>query len=133
MMRLKIKFPPNLITESLIGLSNIPCVVRVSSVFEVFFQAPLIEAAGIVEGWDLQLIAERVIAGTGGEFSHHRFAMVSLAKMEKDNYEIIDLSMFVRHYGWCVVLSGGVYGPPKDFSDVMEDDFKMNKRVKKHR
>lgn len=132
-MKLKIKFPQNLITESLIGLCNIPCVVRVSSAFEIFFQEPLIQVAGIVEDWDRTLLEARVIAGTGGEFSHYSYAMVSLAKIDENNYEITDLSMFVRYYGWCVVLNGGIYGPPKDFSDIAEDDCKINKKVRNPR
>lgn len=99
-MKLKIEFADNFVTKKMITQSNIPCLCRVSGqLFEIAFQSPLQEVAGIVEEWDRNLLEERAVAGAGRNFTHYKHGMVTLSEIQKGLYKIIDLSFFIPIMG----------------------------------
>lgn len=116
-MILHIELPQNFVAEEMARQRDIPCLCRVATDFELLFQEPLPVAAGLVTGWDSNLLNDRAMAGAGGEHTHYSFAMVTLEKMTQNVFKIMDLSFFNRSVGWCPILMNGEYGPPGDFWD----------------
>lgn len=86
--------------------------------FEVFFQSPLTPAAGVVCDLDITLIDERVPAAAGGEYIHHAFGMITIAKKSPGIYSILALSMFNRAVGWCPIIVDEEYCPVGNFWDT---------------
>lgn len=116
-MMLKIKFPDNLITDELIGQVRIPCLCKISTEFEISFLDTVPESSGIVLDWSREELEQRAVAGAGGEYTHYNNGLITLKKIAEGTFEIVDLEMFYRNFGWCVVLRGGEYAPPGNFWD----------------
>jgi hypothetical protein len=117
-MKLSIVFPENLATRSLLAQKMIPCVCMIAGGdFCVSFREPLVEASGNVIEWHRKAIEERAPAGGGGQYSHYRHAQISLKLLEKNLYQIVDLSLFYSDVGWCSVLIDGELAPPGNFWD----------------
>ncbi|WP_092304269.1 hypothetical protein [Pseudomonas sp. NFIX28] len=116
-MKLNIRFPKNLATDALLGQKLIPCLCKVSKEFEVSFLDPMPEVSGVVSEWDRKELELRAIAGVGGQYTHYAFGRITLKEVELDVYQVIDLEMFYRIFGWCVILKDGEYAPPGDFWD----------------
>lgn len=114
-MILNIKFPQNLITDSLVGQERIPCLCKVSDKFEILFQSPILVAEGIVTGWDRKKLEERALAGAGGAYTHCASGLITLKKIEPDKFNIYELSLFYADFGWCPVIAEGDYAVPKKF------------------
>nr|WP_279153147.1 hypothetical protein [Pseudomonas mosselii] len=116
-MILSIRFEKDLISQRLLELRYLPCLCRVSETFEVEFFDPLPVASGTVTEWERAALEQRVIPGTGGEYSHYALSEISLALLEEDRYLIVDLKMFHRYFGWCEVIKDGAYVTPGNFWD----------------
>lgn len=116
-MKLSIVFPQILATESLLEQRLIPCICKISKEFEVSFSDPLPEVTGIVSEWDRAELELRAIAGGGGQYSHYAHGRVTLKKIHTDVYQVLDLEMFYRLFGWCSILEDGKYAPPGKFWD----------------
>ncbi|WP_072412243.1 hypothetical protein [Pseudomonas sp. NFACC04-2] len=114
-MKLKIEFPKNLVTDELLGQKRIPCVCKIASEFEVFFAETIPESSGVVLGWDRKELELRAVAGAGGQYTHHASGLITLKDIGGGVYEIIDLEMFYRSFGWCAILRDGEYAPPGEF------------------
>ena len=121
-MILNINFPDNLITASLLQQRNIPCICRVSTIFEISFQSPLPEAAGTVDGWDRKEIDDRAPAGAGGKYTHYALSQVTLKIVAPNQYQINDLAFFNRTVGWCPIVVDGELSEAGLFWDDEEDD-----------
>ncbi|MCX5510491.1 hypothetical protein [Pseudomonas sp. BJa3] len=116
-MILTICFEQDLISQRLLELRYLPCLCRVSETFKIEFFDPLPVVSGTVTEWDRTALEQRVIPGTGGEYSHYALSEISLASLEGDRYLIVDLKMFHRYFGWCEVLKDGAYVTPGNFWD----------------
>ena len=116
-MKLNIVFPRAMIAESLLAQRLIPCVCKISKQFEICFLDPLPEVAGVVSEWDRSELELRAISGVGGQYSHYAHGRVTLKKIQADVYQILDLEMFYRLFGWCSVLNDGIYAQPGKFWD----------------
>ncbi|WP_123533462.1 hypothetical protein [Pseudomonas fluorescens] len=114
-MKLNISFPANLITDDLLKQQRIPCLCKVSTQFEISFSDTVPESSGVVTGWNRQELELRAVAGAGGPYTHYANSLITLRKIGQDLYEIIDLEMFYRSFGWCAVLRNGQYAPPGNF------------------
>jgi hypothetical protein len=110
-LTLKVHFPKNLITKTLLEQARIPCLSRIGRDFEILFQSPLPEAGGLVEGWTFEAIDSRVPAGVGGQYRHYAFSTVTLAPLGDDAYSIVQLAFFNRAVGWCPIIENGDYVP----------------------
>lgn len=129
-MLLKIQLPDNLVVQSLLEQKNIPCFCRVSgSSFELLFQDPLPEATGVVEGWTQRVIDERADAGTGGQYSHYCFGMVTLMKKGEHVFDIVDLSFFKSSIGWCPIMEGCELSPVRQWN-ALEDELEFEASFK---
>lgn len=116
-MKLNIAFPKNMITDELLRQKRIPCFCKVSNEFEISFSDTMPESSGAVSGWDRRELELRAVAGAGGRYTHFANGLITLQKVDEDVYRILDLEMFYRSYGWCVVLRDGEYVPPGEFWD----------------
>lgn len=116
-MNLLIALPDNLITDSLLMQKRIPCRCRVEVDFEISIAETIPESSGKVDGWDATELDLRVPPYVGGTVSHDASGMITLKKVHGDVYEIVDLEMFNRGFGWCPVVVDGAYAPPGDFWD----------------
>jgi hypothetical protein len=116
-MKLKIFFPKNMITDSLIRQERIPCVCRISTEFEISFSDTVPASSGTVLDWDRRELEQRAAAGAGGKYTHHSNSLITLNPMGDDLYEIVDLEMFYDNFGWCAVMKNGEYAPPGSFWD----------------
>lgn len=116
-MRLKIDFPDNLITDELVLQKQIPCFCKVSNEFVISFSDTIPESSGIVLDWDRRDLELRAVAGAGGQYTHYANSLITLKRIGSNVFEIVDLEMFYRSYGWCVILLNGAYAPPRDFWD----------------
>lgn len=128
-MILKIVFPKNLITESVLKQNNIPCIIRVADDFEVVFQEPLFVGTGKVDGWDRSALNERAVSRVGGKYTHYAFGMISLDAINAGQYRIMDLSIFIEDFGWCIIMANGEYGRPRSFGDSAEDTVNLHKKI----
>lgn len=106
-----------MITDELLKQERIPCFCRVSSEFEILFSDTIPESLGTVSDWDRRELELRAVAGAGGGYTHFSNGLITLQKVDENVYRILDLEMFYRSYGWCVVLRDGEYAPPGDFWD----------------
>ncbi len=75
------------------------------------------ESSGIVSGWNREELERRAIAGAGGQYTHYANSLITLSKMSEGLYQIIDLEMFYRSFGWCIVFRDGQYAPAGNFWD----------------
>ncbi|WP_074924326.1 hypothetical protein [Delftia lacustris] len=116
-MKLHIRFPQNLITVDLLKQKQIPCLVRISNEFEVIFFDTVPDVSGIVYGWDRDELERRAVASGGGEYTHSARSLITLMREENDIYQIVDLKMFYRSFGWCAVVKNGQYADPGKFWD----------------
>lgn len=83
-MILTICFEQDLISQRLLELRYLPCLCRVSETFEIEFFDPLPVVSGTVTEWDRTALEQRVIPGTGGEYSHYALSEISLAPLEEN-------------------------------------------------
>ena len=98
-MILNIRFPDNLDTEILLEKGDIPCVCRVSNIFEVEFIRPLNTIAlGTVDEWDLREIGYRVPGRGGGKYIYHNFAKISLNYISEGNMKLQVLVYIVKEW-----------------------------------
>lgn len=116
-MKLKIEFPDNLITGDLLRQVRIPCFCKVSKEFNISFSNTVPESSGTVLEWDRKELELRAVGGAGGQYTHYANSLITLRRESENIFQIVDLEMFYRSYGWCVVLRDGVYAPPGDFWD----------------
>ncbi|WP_432219469.1 hypothetical protein ACREYJ_12340 [Pseudomonas kribbensis] len=116
-MKLNIDFPENMITDALLEHARIPCLCKVSSAFEISFSDTVPESSGVVSDWDRSELDLRAPAGAGGQYTHYSNGLITLEKVAKGIYRIVDLEMFNRCVGWCAVLKDGEYAPPGKFWD----------------
>ena len=116
-MKLNINFPDNLITDELLRQERIPCMCKISKEFEISFSDTIPESSGIVSEWDRKELELRAVASAGGKYTHYAFGLITLKEIGLGVYKIIDLEMFYRNFGWCVILKGGEYAPPGNFWD----------------
>jgi hypothetical protein len=121
-MILSINLPDNLVTALLLQQRNIPCVCRVSTIFEVSFQAPLPEAVGTVDGWDRKQIDDRAQAAAGGKYIHYAPSQITLKMVAPNQYHINDLAFFNRTVGWCPIIVDGKLAEAGLFWDDDEED-----------
>lgn len=126
-MLLKIKLPDNLVVQNLLEQKNIPCFCRIrGNLFELLFQDPLPQSVGTVEGWTQKIINDRAQAGTGGEYTHYCFGMVTLKRVEEHAFDIVDLSFFIRTIGWCPIIAGNELFEVKQSSTQEELEFEAS-------
>lgn len=116
-MKLLIDFPKNLITDELLGQVKIPCLCKISDIFEVRFFDTVPESDGAIVDWDRNELELRAMPGTGGQYTHHAFSLITLEKIDQGSYRVIGLEMFYTTFGWCCVLADGKYAPPRNFWD----------------
>ena len=116
-MKLNIKFPDNLVTDDLLRQQRIPCLCKISTRFEISFSVTIPESTGLVFDWSREELELRAVAGAGGQYTHYANSLITLSKIGQDLYEIIDLEMFYRSFGWCTVLRNGQYAVPGNFWD----------------
>ncbi|UJR63912.1 hypothetical protein [Dickeya zeae] len=121
-MLLKVFFPDNLLTGSLIEQNDIPCMIKVSEKFELVFSVVEPVSIGVVERWDRDCFEKRTLARAGGEYTHYEPGLVTLNKVGDDIYKISDLSIFYNDFGWCPILINGDYAEPYPFWDSNDDD-----------
>ena len=119
-MILKIEFPDNLITDELLRQTQIPCFCKISKEFEISFSDTIPMSSGVVLNWNLKELELRAVAGAGGQYTHYANSLITLNRVGENVFDIVDLEMFYRSYGWCVVLRGGAYAPPGHFWDEDE-------------
>ena len=119
-MKLQIEFPDNLITEQLLAQKEIPCRCRVEIDFNISFSDTNPGVTGMVLEWDREALDLRVPRYIGGTASHDSFGVITLKGVGPNLYEIVDLEVFNRGFGWCPVIAAGEYAPPGEFWD--EDD-----------
>ena len=117
-MKLNINFPDNLITFDLLKQVRIPCFCKISEEFEIGFSDTVPESHGVVSEWDRKELESRAVAGAGGQYTHFANGLITLRKLSGGVFEIIDLDMFYRSYGWCAILTNGKYAIPGEFWDV---------------
>ena len=115
MMKLNIEIPKNLATDQLLKQENIPCFCRVAQEFEIIFQEPFPETVGVVSEWDRGELEKRALAGGGGKYTHYTNGMITLKEIGLNQYQIINLSLFNRIFGWCSIIENSMYAAPKDF------------------
>ncbi|MBX9409448.1 hypothetical protein K5E40_27705 [Pseudomonas baetica] len=116
-MKLHIHFPDNLISDDLLRQQRIPCLCKVSKQFEISFSDTVPESSGIVSGWSREELERRAVAGAGGQYTHYANSLITLSKISEGLYQIIDLEMFYRSFGWCTVFRDGQYAPAGNFWD----------------
>lgn len=120
-MKLHISFPDNLISEDLLKQKKIPCLIKISKNFEVHFFDTMPDVSGLVSDWDRDELERRAVASAGGKYTHFARSLITLKEYESDIYEILDLDMFYRSFGWCQVVVNGEYAPPGKFWDNDEN------------
>ncbi|MBV8634887.1 MAG: hypothetical protein JO002_10390, partial [Burkholderiaceae bacterium] len=106
------------IARQMIAQKNIPCVCRIGEQFELLFQEPLPEIAGVVPEWNKRRLWQLVAPGGGGIYTYFHPALVTLACEEGPRYLVIELSLFDRNVGWQRVILNGEYVEPV----FVEDD-----------
>ncbi|WP_095120370.1 hypothetical protein [Pseudomonas sp. Irchel s3f10] len=116
-MKLNIHFPDNLISDDLLRQQRIPCLCKVSTQFEISFSDTVPESSGIVSGWSRDELERRAVAGAGGQYTHYANGLITLSKISEGLYQIVDLEMFYRSFGWCAVFRDGQYAPAGYFWD----------------
>ena len=120
-MKLLIDFPDTLSTEMLLEQKQIPCFCKVSSDFSVSFEHLFPNRIeGQIQNWDIEKISNRAPAGAGGEYLYFQHALITLQKLNKSSYNVIELKFFCEGIGWCSIISEGSYGPVGDFWDSDE-------------
>lgn len=117
-MKLKTEFPDNLNSEMLLSCKLIPCFCKISSVFEIEFNEIMqTNVTGLVEDWDIKEIDLRSPAGGGGKYIHYNYGLVTLNKIDRDIYNIVELRFFCSSVGWNSIVVNGMYGPIGEFWD----------------
>jgi hypothetical protein len=112
MIALQIRFPDNLIVCELLKQNHIPCFCEVKGDnFDLSFSEPLPPARGSVQGLSAKDIDARVPALGGSQYSHYCNGMVTLRKLETNEFEITDLLFFSTCLGWCTVAENSTLGP----------------------
>jgi len=116
-VRLRIDFPKNLATDELLRQERVPCVCKIAKEFEIFFAETVPGSSGVVSEWDRKELELRAVAGAGGQYTHHASGLITLKAVGSGVYEIIDLEVFYRSFGWCAILKNSEYAPPGEFWD----------------
>lgn len=63
------------------------------------------QLTGIVLQWDQKDIDDRIAAGAGGEYTHHKFGQITISKLSADLYRIEKLSLFdLWDQGWITII-----------------------------
>lgn len=111
---LRAQFPEDRFVAEILSLPKIPCICKIGQgKFLIEFLEPLFEAIGEVVDFDLNDINGRVPVGAGGEYLHYSFALITLRRVEVDEYLIHDLAFFKRMSpGWFPIVEGGNWAPP---------------------
>jgi hypothetical protein len=114
-LKLNIHFLANRITDDLLRQQRIPCLCKVSTQFEISFPDTVPESSGIVSDWSREELERRAVTGAGGLYTHYANSLITLSKIGGGLYQIIDLEMFYRSFGWCAVFRDGQYAPAGNF------------------
>jgi hypothetical protein len=86
--------------------------LQISTRFEISSSDTGPESIGVVFGWSRR---DWSCARSPGRV--YANSLITLSKVGQDFYEIIDLEMFYRSFGWCTVLQNGQYASPGNFWD----------------
>ncbi|MBZ6532280.1 hypothetical protein [Acinetobacter seifertii] len=110
MLEVIVNFEDNLYTKKILEVNDIPCVCKISSTFEIEFLEAVPQVTGKVLNWTHKDIDARVPAGTGGEYIHDKFGMISISKLDNNLYIIEKLCMFeLWSGGWIKVIENREY------------------------
>jgi len=112
MFILDLKLPNNLHSEMMLECENIPCLVRKNSIFNIDFFETVPHISGQVLEWSWSELNKRVPAGSGGEYMYYKRSLITLERIDKDHFKILDLSMFLNGIGWCKVIENSIYAEP---------------------
>jgi hypothetical protein len=128
-MILKISFPKNLVTDSLLKQNNIPCLCKISVCvkvgFKVIFRNPLPEVSGEIFHLNIKEMELRIPVRVGGEYSYTYFGLITLkASDSEEEYFIESLKFFDESYGWLSIVENGEFAPPN--TNLWEEDGSMN-------
>lgn len=91
---------------------DIPCISKISSIFEIAFEAPLPTMVGAVTEWDRKLLSSRAPAGAGGQYTHYRPSLICLRELKDGTFRIVSLKMFYESLGWLKIIEDGEYAAP---------------------
>lgn len=72
MFILDLKLPNNLHSEMMLECENIPCLVRINSIFNIDFFETVPHISGQVLEWSWSELNKRVPAGSGGEYMYYK-------------------------------------------------------------
>ncbi len=123
MLELTASFSDNLYTEMILEADRMPCLCKISRIFEIEFLVANPQVIGVVEDWNHRDIDMRVPAGAGGKYTHYSYGLISISKKETDRYIIENLSIFVLGMGWIEVIESREY---TNIIEVEEPDWLKN-------
>ncbi|CAM9350901.1 hypothetical protein [Acinetobacter bereziniae] len=110
MLKVNVNFDDNLYTKKILEVNNVPCLCKISSTFEIDFLEAIPQVTGKVLNWNHKDIDARIPAGAGGDYTHYKFSMISISKMDKNLYIIEKLSMFdLWSGGWINIIENREY------------------------
>ena len=93
MLKVTVNFDDNLYTKKILEVNNVPCLCKISSTFEIDFLEAIPQVTGKVLNWNHKDIDARIPAGAGGDYTHYKFSMISISKMDKNLYIIASLEL----------------------------------------
>jgi hypothetical protein len=113
MIQLQIELPDNLIVDAMLEQQRVPCVcVLKGGPLTISFVDPLPAGTGTVDGLTYAILHERAQALTGGNYLYFCFGMISLRRLNRTLFEIMDLSFFDYTEGWRSIVESGTLAPP---------------------
>jgi len=121
MLKILAEFEDNLYTEKLLEVEKVPCLCRISKIFEIDFLVANPQSTGIVTNWNHKDIDLRIPAGAGGKYTHYSYGLITLLKEQTGIYIIKNLEMFdLWENGWKQIIQDCEY---TDVPEVEEPDW----------
>lgn len=75
------------------------------------------ELFGEVSEYNRALFEQRVIARAGGNYIYNEPSLITLSRVSKGVYRVVNLFVFYSDFGWCSVIENGDYMEPLQFWD----------------
>ncbi|HGM9953492.1 TPA: hypothetical protein ACKRFF_004362, partial [Providencia stuartii] len=101
---------------------KIPCHIQISNKFEIIFEIESTRIIGEVSEYNRALFEQRVIARAGGNYIYNEPSLITLSRVSKGVYRVVDLFVFYSDFGWCSVIENGDYMEPHQFWDNDDED-----------
>lgn len=116
-MKLIAEFPDYLDAQEMLTKDNTPCFIKAGYQTEIILDYGRRNLHGKLSGWSEINVCSLCPAGAGGEYIYYNHAMITINKINQNEYDVINLKMFDAYIGWCNIIIDGEYATTPKYQE----------------